>query len=77
MGNFSVANLEKLAGTLGLDRGAFNSCLESQRYAGYVQQSADAARVRGVTGTPTLFVNGARIKTPASFDELLQVLNGV
>jgi protein-disulfide isomerase len=75
VGNFSIANLEKIAGNLGLDRNQFNTCLESGRYAPYIQQAADAAHNRGVTGTPALFVNGSPIKTPATFDELLAVLD--
>ena len=76
-GNVSIANLERIASSLGLNRTDFNNCLESGRYTAYVQHAADDARNRGVSGTPTLFVNGERIQTPATFDDLRAVLNAI
>lgn len=77
VGNFALVNLESVAARLGLDNGAFKSCLESGRYASYVQGAADAAHARGVTSTPTLVVDGLKIKTPGSFDELRLLLSAV
>jgi protein-disulfide isomerase len=52
-------NLPKYAETLGLDMGAFNSCLASERHLASIDQSSqDAGRVQ-ITGTPTFVVGKA------------------
>ncbi|HEU4828538.1 MAG TPA: thioredoxin domain-containing protein [Gemmatimonadales bacterium] len=57
----TVRELKAMAGRLGIDRGKFDTCLDSGRYTEQVQNDlADGARF-GVTGTPALFVNGIPI----------------
>jgi len=53
-----------------LNTSTFNQCLESDRYAAFVQQSSVNAQQQGVSRTPTLLLNGVAIKPPASIDEL-------
>ena len=55
---FSARNLKRFAEALGLDSAAFTSCLDSGRYASMVVDKTDAASQRGVSKTPTIFVNG-------------------
>jgi protein-disulfide isomerase len=52
-----VSTFEGYAGNLGLDRGAFRSCLRSDRHAETVTANRDLGRQLGVQGTPTIFVN--------------------
>ncbi len=55
---FSRSSLKKVAQDIGLDSGNFNRCFDANRQ--YVQVETDLAegRVSGVSGTPTLFING-------------------
>jgi protein-disulfide isomerase len=51
-----------LAGELGLDEGGFTSCLGSGQTRTTLLQLQNEADDLGVTGTPTIFVNGQRIQ---------------
>jgi protein-disulfide isomerase len=59
-GTFSKANLEKIAGDIGLGAD-FNVCLESDRYLQRVTDDTKAGQAKGVNATPTLFVNGRKL----------------
>jgi protein-disulfide isomerase len=54
--------LKALAKALKLDTAAFNSCLDSNKYRSQVNNDAAAAQNRGVTGTPTFYINGTQIQ---------------
>ena len=59
----------------GLDRAAFSQCLRSEKYQKEVSESYQLGTTLGVSGTPTLFLNGKRIETPrtkAEWDQLIQ-----
>ena len=45
----------------GLDRAALEECVEGNETAALVDEDVQRARRLGVTGTPTVFVNGQRI----------------
>jgi protein-disulfide isomerase len=49
------------AGRLGLDRTKFADSLDRHRYAPRVEADVEAGRVRGLRGSPVIFVNGRRI----------------
>ncbi|MEW5986357.1 MAG: thioredoxin domain-containing protein [Chloroflexota bacterium] len=49
------------AGQVGLEMGAFNSCLDSGRYDEIVDANIDAAMKAGVDSTPTFFINGVKL----------------
>ncbi|MBI4210422.1 MAG: DsbA family protein [Candidatus Diapherotrites archaeon] len=67
--NLAVSDLKGYAKDLGLDTNAFNSCLESGRYATAVASSFSLGRGFGVSGTPTFFINGEK----ANFDSYAQL----
>lgn len=46
----------------GLDRNAFATCLRSDKYQKEVSESRQLGSTLGVSGTPTLFVNGRRLE---------------
>ncbi len=54
----SSANQKKIAQTLGLSTSQFNQCLDSGKYKQEVLNETDAGKKYGVTGTPSVFVNG-------------------
>jgi protein-disulfide isomerase len=60
----------------GLDRDRFAECLRSDRYQEEVSQSHELGNTLGVSGTPTLFVNGKRVErtpnTRAGWDALVR-----
>ena len=58
-------DLKRYAAVAGHDMEKFNSCLDSSRYAGAVATDTDAAAQRGVTSTPTIFVNGRKVESTA------------
>jgi protein-disulfide isomerase len=63
-GRFSAANLDELAGSLGLDRTAFRSCLADPATTAAVQQQYREDAALGVRGTPSFALNGTLIASP-------------
>lgn len=65
---------------LGLDRGAFEQCLNSDRYQREVTENMRLGESLGVSGTPTIFVNGQRLtewpRTRAAWEEVIQSARG-
>ncbi len=57
-GAFSDRRLKAFAETLGLDTGQFNACFDAGRFSNAVRADTAEGQTRGVTGTPTVFVNG-------------------
>ncbi len=53
--------LKKVAADLGLDGAPFASCLDQGKYAQRVLDEAAEAQKRGVSGTPTFFINNTPI----------------
>jgi len=53
---FALNELVPLAVELGLDRAAFQECLDSGKYAEHVKQDMAKGAAAGVTGTPGTFV---------------------
>lgn len=58
---FTVDKLTNIAGTLGMDTNQFNSCLSSKKFNSSVSDDLAAGQKAGVSGTPTVFVNGVPI----------------
>ena len=71
-GSFSDRRLKAFAETLKLDMNAFNTCFAAKRFQQIINAGlADGQRL-GVTGTPSVFVNGTQI-TPGfipSYEEI-------
>jgi protein-disulfide isomerase len=55
------------AGITGSNLDAFEQCVRSNRYEGYVRQQADNASKRGIHQTPTIFVNGHELSNEQVF----------
>ena len=76
---FNRNALKDLAGEVGLNQGDFDDCLNANQTRLAVESDVTDGSGRGVTGTPSLFINGERhngspdaASLSAAFDELLQ-----
>ncbi|MEJ2186310.1 MAG: DsbA family protein [Gemmatimonadota bacterium] len=71
-----TSDFENLAGTLGLDKGEFSSCLKSNKYADVVTANRRLAEQLGIDSTPTVIVNNRRwngpLNDPASLEQMIQ-----
>jgi protein-disulfide isomerase len=75
-GTFSDRRLVAFAETLGLDMDLFTTCFEDNRYHDEIQADFDLGTEKGVSGTPSVFVNGQQI-TPGfvpGFDDIRQAV---
>ena len=57
-GNLNDRTLKAMAESIGLDTTAFNSCFDANKYADQIQADFDLGQQMGVSGTPSVFVNG-------------------
>jgi protein-disulfide isomerase len=76
-GNFSDRRLQAMAETIGVDMNAFNDCFNANKYEDEIQADFDLGEEMGVSGTPTVFVNGNRVGQPgriASYEEIAQAV---
>ena len=76
VGEFSDKRLNAFAEHLGLDMGQFEACYDEGRFKSQINEEISLGRNRGITGTPTVFVNGVDVspgKVP-SFDQVLQAV---
>jgi protein-disulfide isomerase len=60
--NLSEADLKKYAGKVGLDLERFERDFKGEEVEKQVQEDLAAAKKAAVTGTPTLFLNGKRVR---------------
>lgn len=65
--------IEKIAKSLNLDMDKFKADMESAATKAKVQQDIIEAKNAGVTGTPTVFINGRRVKqrSPEAFQVMI------
>jgi len=68
VGSFRDARLRAMAEAAGLNVGAFNACYDSGRTASSVDADLNKARGLGITGTPSVFVNGQPVQP--SYDQI-------
>jgi predicted DsbA family dithiol-disulfide isomerase len=74
-GNLRDVELKERANRLGLDLAAFNSCLDSARYGGQIQEDIRAGASAGVEGTPALFINGRFLYGSRPFEDVAAVID--
>lgn len=74
MGSFVDKRLVAFAETLGLDMEQFNDCFKDNKYEAEISSEYDLGQRYGVSGTPTIFVNG-NVVTPGyvpTYETLVQ-----
>jgi protein-disulfide isomerase len=57
---FSRDDLVRYAGRLNLDRDAFTTCIDTQKFRKGVETDVAEGRAIGVRGTPTFLINGTQ-----------------
>jgi protein-disulfide isomerase len=67
-------DLKRYAGSLGLNQDQFAECLDSSTGAPIWQHDKNDAESYGVSGTPTLFVNGRMLPGLVTFDVLAHIV---
>jgi len=76
---FSTVNeamMKEFAAKLKLDMNKFNADYASTKYDQLIQQDINLARTVGVTGTPSLFLNGKRMQR-RSFDDFKTAIDAI
>jgi len=71
---YNQANLTDLAGQVGLDRDAFAQCLSNGTHRADVENARRAAVNRGVSSTPTFFINGRKVEGNRPFEFFQQAI---
>jgi protein-disulfide isomerase len=59
--DLSSNRVKEIASELGLDRAAFDSCLDSGKYRDFVTQAIRRAQADGARSTPTFLINGQQV----------------
>ena len=67
--SLGVEKLKSFASELGLDRTRFDTALDSGKFAETVQRDVEDGMKLGLTGTPSLFINGRRV-TAKTYEDL-------
>jgi protein-disulfide isomerase len=70
----AAADLVETAGTLGMDKDKFKTCLDTGKFRSEVQKDFQDGQKAGVSGTPTFFINGVMIvgaRDIASFSDII------
>jgi len=74
-GNLTDENFLKLAGQIGLDTNAFQSCLISGKYRSLIGEDLRAGATAGTQGTPTLFINGRYLHGNYPFGDVAEIID--
>ncbi len=61
-------SLEKYAADLGLNQKQFDLDLTSEKFAADIKKDMADGKIYGITGTPTIYVNGVRVRELSAED---------
>ena len=73
--NLGIDQLKEKAARLGLESEAFNTCLDSSRYAEQVQADLSDGGDLGLTGTPAFFINGRFLSGAQPYEEFARIID--
>lgn len=76
-GAFSDNRLKAFAEAIGLDMNEFNACFNQNRYRDEIETDKSSGVDAGVTGTPSIFVNGRQISPGfvPSFSQITEAID--
>jgi protein-disulfide isomerase len=73
--NLAVEQIKEKAAGVGIEAGAFATCLDSGKYAAQVAADLAAGSAAGVSGTPAMFVNGRFLSGAVPFEQLSKLID--
>lgn len=73
--NLSADDIPDIIKGISINQDQFYTCIESGRYEKEVAADLDAGLAAGVTGTPTLFINGHKISGEVPYDILKRIID--
>jgi len=73
-GAFRPEHLKEFASDLGLDRAAFDECLDSHKHIDLIVQQREEVEQAGVTGTPSFLVNGTLVPGYLPFEQFQPII---
>ncbi|OGO34566.1 MAG: hypothetical protein A2W35_06095 [Chloroflexi bacterium RBG_16_57_11] len=78
---FSDKRLIAFADSIGLDKAQFEACYNDNRFQSQINEDLALGRDRGITGTPTVFINGVdiapgKVPTFEQMQQAVQAANG-
>lgn len=73
-GGLDTQSLKNYAVQLGLDTAKFNACLDNGETKAVVTADMEAANKAGVSGTPTLFIDGVKVVGSLPFSNFEEVI---
>ncbi|MBV6450370.1 MAG: hypothetical protein MHPDNHAH_01094 [Anaerolineales bacterium] len=76
-GNLSNVRLQAMAESIGLEMNDFNSCFDSNKYEDEIQASFAHGEEIGVSGTPSVFVNGQHVGQPGYIPQYQEIAEAV
>jgi protein-disulfide isomerase len=71
----AAADLVETAGSIGVDKEKFKTCLDSGKYRAEVQKDFEDGMKAGVSGTPTFFINGIPVVGARSVDSFSEIID--
>ncbi|MHB8453085.1 MAG: DsbA family protein [Acidiferrobacterales bacterium] len=72
--NMDAGTFNKIAASIGLNMGEFESCVSSERYKQRVLAQREDGLRRRVLGTPALYINGRRFNGALSEEQLEKIV---
>ncbi|MDE2025876.1 MAG: thioredoxin domain-containing protein, partial [Patescibacteria group bacterium] len=72
---YTTDKLTAIAGQLGMNTDQFQSCLSANKYSDKVNADISEGQKVGVTGTPTIFVNGTPLVGAQPYDSFKQLID--
>jgi protein-disulfide isomerase/Skp family chaperone for outer membrane proteins len=73
--NLEVTDLKAKAEKLSLNTATFNTCLDSNKYAGAIRSEIIEGSKVGVSGTPAMFINGRFLSGNQPYDDIAKVID--
>ncbi len=72
---YTTQNLTQVAGTLGMNTSQFKSCMDSNKYSSNLDKDMSEGQAAGVSGTPTMFVNGRSIVGAEPYESIKPIID--